>query len=63
MSGEGDLIDLVDVDDSVFGTLDVEVRGLDELEQDVLDVFTDVACFGQRGGVGDCERNVEPFGQ
>ena len=55
----GDLVDLVDVDDAGLGALRVEVGGLDQLEQDVLDVFADVAGLGQRGGIGDGERNVE----
>ena len=55
----GDLVDLVDVDDAVLGALDVEVGGLDELEEDVLDVLADVAGLGQRGGVGDGEGHVE----
>ena len=52
----GDLVDLVDVDDAGLGLLDVVVGGLDQLEQDVLDVLADVAGLGQRGGVGDGER-------
>ena len=59
----GDLVDLVDVDDARLGALDVIVGGLDELEQDVLDVLADIAGFGQRGGVGDGERDVEHLGQ
>ncbi len=54
-----DLVDLVDVDDPGLGLLDVEVRGLDELQEDVLDVLTDVARLGERGRVGDRERDVE----
>src|SRR5437763_2816642 len=54
-----DLVHLVDVDDPRLGLLDVEVRGLDQLEEDVLDVLTDVTGFGQRGRVGDRERNIE----
>ena len=54
-----DLVDLVDVDDPGFGLLDVVVGGLDQLQQDVLDVLTDVAGLGQRGGVGDREGHVE----
>src|SRR5690606_22785695 len=42
-----DLVDLVDVDDAGLGLLDVVVRGLDQLEEDVLDVLTDVAGFGE----------------
>ena len=49
----GDLVDLVDVDDAGLGLLDVVVGGLDQLEQDVLDVLADVAGLGERGGVGD----------
>ena len=54
-----DLVDLVDVDDPGLGLLDVVVGGLDQLEQDVLDVLADVAGLGQRGRVGDRERDVE----
>ena len=54
-----DLVDLVDVDDPGLGLLDVEVGGLDQLEEDVLDVLADVAGLGQRGRVGDRERDVE----
>ena len=42
-----------------LGALDVEVRRLEELEQDVLDVLADVAGLGQGGRVGDGERHVE----
>ena len=59
----GDLVDLVDVDDPGLGLLDVVVGGLDQLEQDVLDVLADVAGLGERGGVGDRERHVEHPGQ
>jgi len=36
---------------------------LHQLEQDVLDVFADVAGLGQGGGVSDGERHVEHAGQ
>src|SRR5688572_7668761 len=54
-----DLVDLVDVDDPGLGLLDVEVRGLDQLQKDVLDVLADVAGLRERGRVGDRERDVE----
>src|SRR4051794_4351025 len=54
-----DLVDLVDVNDPGLGLLDVEVRRLDQLQEDVLDVLADVAGLGERGRVGDGERNVE----
>src|SRR5664279_5552086 len=43
----GDLVDLVDVDDAGFCTLDVVIRRLDQLEQDVLDILPDVPRLGQ----------------
>src|SRR5439155_25460791 len=39
----GDLVDLVDIDDAALGAADVEVGRLDQAQQDVLDVLTDVA--------------------
>ena len=58
-----DLVDLVDVDDAALGALDVEVGGLDQVEQDVLHVLADVAGLGERGGVGDGEGHIEDLGQ
>ena len=55
----GDLVDLVDVDDPRLRLLDVEVGGLDQLQEDVLDVLADVAGLGQRRRVGDREGDVE----
>ena len=54
-----DLVDLVDVDDATLALGDVEIAGLEQSDEDVLDVFADVAGFGQRGRVGDRERHVE----
>ena len=54
-----DLVHLVDVDDPGLGLLDVEVGRLDQLQEDVLDVLTDVAGLGERRRVGDRERDVE----
>src|SRR5438552_2306978 len=54
-----DLVVLVDVDDPGLGLLDVEVRRLDQLQEDVLDVLADVTGLRQRGRVGNRERHVE----
>ena len=59
----GDLVDLVDVDDPRLGLLDVVVGGLDQLEEDVLDVLADVAGLGEGRGVRDGEGDVEHLGQ
>ena len=57
-----DLVDLVDVDDAALGRFDVEVGGVEQLQEQVLDVLADVAGFGQRRGVADGERHVEACG-
>jgi hypothetical protein len=54
-----DLVDLVDVDDAPLRALHVVVRGLQQVEDDVLDVLAHVARLGERGGVGDGERHVQ----
>ena len=59
----GDLVDLVDVDDPGLGLLDVVVGRLDQLQEDVLDVLTDVARLGERGGVRDRERDLAAAGR
>ncbi len=57
------LVDLVDVDDALLGPLDVVVGGLDQLEEDVLDILADVAGLGEGGGVGDGDRDVQLAGE
>jgi len=59
----GDLVDLVDVDDAGLGALHVIVRGLDELEEDVLHVFPDVAGLGESRRVRHSEGHIEPLSQ
>ena len=59
----GDLVDLVDIDDAGLGAFDVEVGRLDEPEQDVLDIFTDIARFRQGRGVGHRKGDVQGPGQ
>ena len=53
------LVDLVDVDDAALRALDIVVGGLQQLQNDVLDVLADVAGFGERRGIGHRERHVE----
>src|SRR5207249_10665500 len=55
--------DLVDVDDAALGRLDVEVGGVEQLQEQVRDVLADVAGFGKRGGVADGEGHVKDAGQ
>src|SRR5467141_825278 len=58
-----DFVDLVDVDDSALRALDVVVRRLEQTQNDVLDVFSDVPRLGEGGGIGDGERHAQHLGQ
>ncbi|KAG1533238.1 hypothetical protein G6F50_015938 [Rhizopus delemar] len=57
------LVDFVDIDNGALRLLDFVVAVLQQLLNDVLDVFAHVTGFGQRGGVGHGERHVEQAGQ
>ena len=62
-AGLGDLVHFVDIDDAALGRLDVEVGGVEQLEEQVLDIFADVAGLGEGGGVADGEGDIEDLGQ
>ncbi len=55
----GDLVDFVDIDDALLRFLHVAVGGLQQFQNNVLDVFADVARFGERGGIHDGEGHIE----
>ena len=59
----GDLIDLVDINDALLRLLHVVIRGLNELEQDVLHVLAHIAGLGQACGVRHGERHVQDLGE
>ena len=59
----GDLIDFVDVDDALLRALDVVVAALEEIQDDVFDVFADVTGFGQRRRIRHGERHIEDLGE
>ena len=58
-----DLVDFVDVDDALLALLDVAAGGLQQLEDDVLDVLADVPGLGQRRRVDDREGDREQLGE
>jgi hypothetical protein len=53
------LVDFIDVDNAVLGLLDIVIALLQQLLDDILDVFADVAGFGQRGCIGNHERDIQ----
>ena len=59
----GNLVDFVDVDDAVLGTLDVAFGCGDELGDDALDVVADVTGLGKRSRVRNGQGYVEQIGK
>ncbi len=59
----GDLIDLIDIDDAAFRPRHIKVGHLNQAQQNILDILTDVAGLRQGGGVGDAERDVQNLGE
>ena len=52
------LIDLVNVDDAALRPFDIIVRGLQQLQNDVLDILADIAGFGEGRCIGHGERHI-----
>ena len=58
-----DLIDLIDIDDAALRPLNIVIRRLQQLEDDVLHILAHIAGLGQRGRVRHGERHVQDPGQ
>ena len=54
-----DFVDFVNIDDAALGAFDVVVCSLQQLKNDVLDVFTDITGFGQCRGIRHGEGNIK----
>src|ERR1019366_4991334 len=54
-----DLVDLVDVHNATLALGDVEIACLEQSDENVLDIFADVAGLSQSCRVGDGKRNVK----
>ena len=54
-----DLVDLVDINDARLAALHIPIGILQQPQNNVLDVFADVAGFGQRGRVDNGERHIQ----
>ena len=59
----GDLIDLVNVDYALFGALNVKIGSLQKPQKNILNVFADIAGFGERRCIGYCKGHIEHLGQ
>ena len=58
-----DFVDFVDVDDPAFGTFDVIVRCLEQFEDDIFDILSDITGLRESGRIGQSEGHIEILGQ
>jgi len=58
-----DLVDFVNVDDATLGAFNIVLSRLQQLENDVLNVFAHVARLGERGRVRHGEGDIENAGE
>ena len=58
-----DFIDLVDIDDAALSARHIEIGGLDQAQEDVLDILTNIARFCEGGSVRDAERHIQNLGE
>ncbi len=54
-----DLVDFIDIHDAALSAFDVVIAGLQQFQDDILNVFTHVPCLGQRSGIGHGERHIQ----
>src|SRR5580698_672312 len=57
-----DFVDLVYIDDPLLAALNVPIGILKQPEDNIFNIFADIAGFGQRSGINDGERYVEDPG-
>ena len=59
----GNLINLIHVDDTTLGPVNVEIRRLKELEQDIFYIFSHIAGLSQGCRISDGKGDIEALGQ
>ena len=60
--GFANLVDFVDVDDALLGGFHIEIGGMEQLQQQILDILTHIPCLGEGGGVADGEGHIKNLG-
>jgi len=58
-----DFVYFVDVDDTAFGTGNIKIGGLDQAQQDVFDILSNIARFRKSSGIRDTKWHVKNFGE
>ena len=63
LGASGNLVDLIHIDDTLLRLVNIPIRRLQQLEQNIFNVLTDIACFCQRSRVSDRERYIQNLRQ
>src|SRR3546814_12738877 len=58
-----DLVDLVDIDNATLRLFDIIVTGLQELQDNVFHILTDIARLRQRRCISHGERHIQGLGE
>ena len=59
----GDLVDFVNVDDAHLGPTHIEIGRLEQAQDNILNILTDIAGLSDDGGIGDGKGDVEHLSQ
>ena len=59
----GDFIDFINVNNAPFRSGNIEIRRLDQFEEAVFHVFTDITGFCKTGRIGNRKGNIQKSGQ
>ena len=57
------LVDLINIDDSMLSTLNVSVRCLNHFQKNIFNIFSHISCLCQCSCISDRKRNIQNFCQ
>ena len=55
----GDFVDFIDIDDATLGAFNIIISSLQEFQDDIFHILTNIAGFGQRRGISHGKRYIE----
>ena len=54
-------VDFIDIYDALFGFFNIVVGRLNKTQQNIFNIFADIARFGKSCGISNCKRNIQDF--
>ncbi|QYO62437.1 diguanylate cyclase [Leptolyngbya sp. 7M] len=59
----GNFVDFVNVDNAALGCLYIQISNLQQPQQDIFYIFTDIARLGEGSSISDCKGNIQHLSQ